>query len=67
MVEGTSCDYAVNQNQLATVQQLKNGNVKQPKFKTNEVVGLQFNDTEFIREVDLNEISDSNPFIYKLI
>ena len=46
---------------------MKNGNVKQPKFKTNEVVGLQFNDTEFIREVDLNEISDSNPFIYKLI
>ena len=67
MVEGTSCDYAVNQNQLATVQQLKNGNVKQPKFKTTEVVGLQFNDTEFIREVDLNEISDSNPFIYKLM
>lgn len=43
---------------------MKNGNLK--KFKTNEVVGLQFNDNEFIKEVDLNEISNSNPFIYKL-
>jgi hypothetical protein len=46
---------------------MKNGNFKQPKFRKNEVVGLWFNDNEFIREVDLNEISYSNPFIYKLI
>jgi len=64
LAPGASCDYAImsqlTQNNLAkTVNQ-------QRIFNTNEIVGLQFANSAVIREVDLNEISDSNPYIFKL-
>ena len=36
------------------------------KFKNTVVVGIRIDETDFIRAIDLNEISMENPFIYTL-
>ena len=35
-------------------------------FKTSEIVGVLFENNDMIKEVDLNQISETNPYIYKL-
>ena len=36
------------------------------KFKNTVVVGIRISDQDFIRGIDLNEISQENPYIYTL-
>jgi hypothetical protein len=37
------------------------------KFKNTVVVGVKLNEVDIIREIDLNEISQENPFMYTLV
>ena len=36
------------------------------KFKNTVVVGIKLNEIDVIRQIDLNEISQENPYIYNL-